>query len=218
VVGEALGDKDAAGVLGESDVGYGVYGTSDNGIAVRGDAETLPGVVGESVNAEGVLGAGALAGIKGVGGDIGVCGQAMNGVGVVGQSQKLAGLFIGRVYVWGPFTVFGVKSAAVPHPDGSHRLLYTMESPESWFEDFGEAKLENGRAKVRLDPEFAAVVKTGSYHVFVTPYSNSNGLYVSNRRGKGLKFESSGLERAERGFPTVLSRNARTSAQSGSAK
>jgi len=62
-----------------------------------------------------------------------------------------------------------------------------MESPESWFEDFGEAKLSNGQAKVRLDPEFAAVVKTGSYHVFVTPYSNSNGLYVSNRTSKGFE-------------------------------
>ena len=33
--------------------------------------------------------------------------------------------------------VGGIKSAAVPHPDGSHRQLYCMESPENWFEDFG---------------------------------------------------------------------------------
>lgn len=187
VLGTAFGDKLAAGVIGESDVGYGVYATSDDGIAVRGDSETKPGVFGESVHAEGVFGTAAATGVKGVGGDIGVYGQG-GSVGVVGQSANLAGYFIGRLYVNGPFIVFGSpKSAAVPHPDGSHRLLYSMESPESWFEDFGKARLSKGRAKVRLDPDFAVVVKTAAYHVFLTPYSDSNGLYVSRRTGKGFE-------------------------------
>jgi hypothetical protein len=63
------------------------------------------------------------------------------------------------VFVRGDFTVAGgAKSAAVPHPDGTHRWLYCLESPESWFEDFGRAQLTCGRAEVKIDPDFAALV------------------------------------------------------------
>ena len=48
----------------------------------------------------------------------------------------------------------GAKNAIVPHPDGSHRSVYTVESPESYFEDFGQGELVNGRAEVRLDADF----------------------------------------------------------------
>ena len=61
-----------------------------------------------------------------------------------GVAGAYAGAFYGPVIIGGDFTVFGAKSAAVPHPDGSHRLLYCVESPESWFEDFGK-----GHARVR---------------------------------------------------------------------
>jgi len=77
--------------------------------------------------------------------------------------------------------VNGPKNAAVPHPDGSHRLLYCLESPESWFEDFGEGKLANGRAEVKLDPDYAAVVHNDSYQVFLTEYGDFGGLYIANR-------------------------------------
>jgi hypothetical protein len=105
--------------------------------------------------------------------------------------------------VAGPFVVFGptnVKSAAVPHPDGSYRLLYCMESPESWFEDFGEAKLVKGKATVTLDPDFAAVAKTDSYHVFVSPYAESNGLYVARRNRKGFEVREQSGERSDVNF------------------
>jgi hypothetical protein len=93
----------------------------------------------------------------------------------------------GMVILDGGMTMTGAKSAAVPHPDGSHRLLYSIESPESWFEDFGEEKLVEGKAEVELDPDFAAVVKTGTYHVFLTPYGDSNGLYVIRRSATGFE-------------------------------
>jgi hypothetical protein len=75
----------------------------------------------------------------------------------------------------------GVKSAAVPHPDGSHRLLYTLECPDSWFEDFGRAQMIDGKARVELDLDYAAMVRTEDYHVFMTPEGDSKGLYVSNK-------------------------------------
>ncbi|PZR99648.1 MAG: hypothetical protein DLM70_15090 [Chloroflexi bacterium] len=69
----------------------------------------------------------------------------------------------------------------VPFPDGTHHLLYCVESPESWFEDFGSAHLVHGSATVRLDAGFAGAVHTDDYHVFLTPEADSEGLYLSNK-------------------------------------
>jgi hypothetical protein len=60
-----------------------------------------------------------------------------------------------------------------------------MESPEVWFEDFGSAKLARGRALVKLDSNFAKVIKR--YRVFVTPEGNCHGLYVRHKSAN--KFE-----------------------------
>ena len=142
---------------------------------------------------------GAGAGVRGVSvdpGGNGVIAEAHNGGTAYGiwarSSQGLAGRFDGRVevrgnvLVTGSLTVNGPKSAAVPHPDGSHRLLYCMESPESWFEDFGVGQFVNGQAQVQLDPDFAAVVNCDAYHVFLTEYEDNNSLYVTARTSKGF--------------------------------
>jgi len=34
---------------------------------------------------------------------------------------------------------------------GSPRLLFSLESPEGWLEDFGESKMTRGKARVKLD-------------------------------------------------------------------
>ena len=80
-----------------------------------------------------------------------------------------------------------MKNGVVPFPDGSQRVLHCMESPEHWFEDFGSAKLARGRAVVKLDANFAKVIKPGDYRVFVTPEGNCHGLYV--RRKGANSFE-----------------------------
>jgi hypothetical protein len=73
-------------------------------------------------------------------------------------------------------------SAAVPYPDGGYRLLYSVESPESWFEDFGHGQLVNGQATVTIAQDFLPAVDTSrGYYVFLTPHGDSNGLYVSNQ-------------------------------------
>jgi hypothetical protein len=106
-----------------------------------------------------------------------------NNVGVVGQTLSpagFAGFFGGNVQVTGTLTA-SVKNAVVQFPDRSHRVLHCMESPEHWFEDFGSARLRRGRATVKLDGDFAKVIKPAGYHVFVTPEGDCRGLYV---RGK----------------------------------
>src|SRR6266540_534737 len=83
------------------------------------------------------------------------------------------------------------NNAAVPHPDGSHRLLYCQESPEPWFEDFGEAKLVGGKAEVKLDPDFAAVVHSDGYRVFLTAEGDSKGLYMAGKSSAGFEVRES---------------------------
>jgi hypothetical protein len=180
------------GVLGRnSGTGVGVRGeipsgTSGNAIAIYGlnySSYTGPGpgaggfaIYGLSANGHGLVGATAAAGAAAVVG-------ATNGV-----SGAYAAAFYGPVIVGGAFTVVGgPKSAAVPHPDGSHRLLYCVESPESWFEDFGEGTLECGQAEVTLDPDFAAVVDTEKYHVFLTQYDEHPDLCVAQRTPTGFR-------------------------------
>jgi len=97
---------------------------------------------------------------------------------------------IGRdrnVQIDGSLNVSGNKHAVVAFPDGSHRALYSLESPESWFEDFGRARLIRGKARIRLDRGFAAVVRTGDYHIFLSPEGESRGLYVSRRGRDGFE-------------------------------
>jgi hypothetical protein len=97
----------------------GVVGLSDQQVGVIGRSNKLAGVYGFSQNADGVVGE------------------------IPPTSAFYAGKFFGRVLVNGDLTVAGgLKSCAVPFPDGTHRVLYCMESPEVWFEDFGAAKLK----------------------------------------------------------------------------
>ena len=106
---------------------------------------------------------------------------ASAGLYATGQVAGFAARFDGPVQVNGAFTVLGgPKSAAVPHPDGTHRRLYCVESPESWFEEFGRDQLANGRARLRLDDDFNALVRGDNYYVFLTEHGDQGGLYLEN--------------------------------------
>lgn len=175
-----------AGVLGLSDENVGVDGTSADNIGVKGVARFAPGygVLGFAPNAQLSRADGGFV-ISGVG----VVGFAPNGTGIVGAAGPtgLAAYFDGNVRINGDATVLGAKSAAVRHPDGSLRRLYVLESPESYFEDFGRGKLHRGRARVKLDRDFAAFIRRDNYYVFLTAEGHSNGLYVSRKSPTGFE-------------------------------
>lgn len=156
--------------------GTGVYGSGPTN-GVFGMSAHGKGVSGQTMDLYGVLGQATTVGW-------GVCGATEGGVGVVGiGGTGEAGHFFGSTVVEGPFTVVGgPKSAGVQSSDGTLRRMYCQESPEPWFEDFGRGTLDGGRAEVALAPDFVAVVKENDYDVFLTPYGDSKGLYVS---GKG---------------------------------
>jgi hypothetical protein len=202
------------GVIGWSSQGIGVQGASFLGPGVRGTSFNRSGMLGQSAVNSGVQGQSTLSsGVTGVSGTQGppvpntpniaavvgtsdsrhgVIGTSNASVGVIGFSNNigvlgftitpsaLAGQFIGNIQVT------GTKAAVVPFPDGTHRALYCMESPDLWFEDFGEAKLVRGRAVVKFDPNFAKVI-TGDYRVFFTPEGDCRGLYL--RRKSAATFE-----------------------------
>jgi hypothetical protein len=206
-----------AGVSGWSDFLWGVSGYSQTLAGVFGTGKTAGGVYGESGPSHGVFGqtgtAGLHSGVIGIAPDsfgvsggsnhVGVRGVtfsvAEDGAGVLGFAQRstavagitasgTAGYFEGKVIVFGDFTVAkGAKSAAVPHPDGSYRRLYSLESPESFFEDFGRARLARGKAYVELDRDFAALVRRTDYYVFLTPEGDGRGLYVSRKGSTGFE-------------------------------
>jgi hypothetical protein len=191
---------DGDGVLGNSVLGSGVCGRSGSfGVGVRGVAgiegplpgmgiPRLAGVLGTASDAPGVIGTSNAR--------IGVYGFSTGNAGVVGESvNSFAGYFAGNVMVTGDLFVAGAfnkKGCAVPFPDGTHRALYCMESPDLWFEDFGAAKLKRGRATVKLDADFARVIKRGDYHVFLTPRGDCRGLYVRGQGGASFEVRELG--------------------------
>ncbi|HLH21172.1 MAG TPA: hypothetical protein VK066_01515 [Chloroflexota bacterium] len=194
------------GVVGSSNNGVGVQGSSNGNVGVLGTSNGSVGVYANSLNQYGLYATSpnnyAAIGTSNNGtgvygtsnGNVGVLGTSNSSIGgyfssgtstglyATGPNSAFAARFDGPVQVNGAFTVLGgPKSAAVPHPDGSYRRLYCVESPESWFEDFGRDRLVNGQATVRLDRDFAALVRGDDYQVFPVPEGDCKGLYVTNR-------------------------------------
>lgn len=167
------------GVLGQSDSSNGVEGTSINGIGVKAESDGNFALYASAPKGFGVNGEGVY-GVRGAS-----LSKSSFGIGVFGKSPSgYAGYFEGNVWIKGDLTKTGIgSSVAVRFPDGSYRKLYSMESPESWFEDFGEGRIVKGKAEVKIDPDFVKTVDLKKrYHVFVTPHSAKiSGLAVVAR-------------------------------------
>ena len=228
---QGFGTGNFSGVtgFGGAGAGTGVFGAGGGtaGQGVRGigagGPNTAPsnavGAYGQAgPGADGVQGVGSgtsAGGVHGISQDFdgnGVIGDANNGseaFAIWGRSTSgFAGVFDGKVQINGSLSVTGPKSAIVPFPDGSRRRLYSIESPESWFEDFGFAQLVNGQAQVELDPGFAAIVNSDVYHVFITEYGDNNALYVTQRTATGFSVRARSSQNAasEFGYRIVAKR------------
>jgi hypothetical protein len=188
-----------AGMFGQSGSGIGVQGASTSSFGLYGSSATGIGVYGvtSGANVYGVLGqttvanSTAIAGIAGADGTSAFSGGNLN-------PNAFAAFFQGHVQVAGPFDVTGAgnKHGVVPHPDGSHRTIYSIEAPEAWVEDFGTGTLVAGKAEVKIDPDFAVLIHTDDYHVFVnehgdyhvhTPKRSATGFTVQVTSGTGPK-------------------------------
>jgi hypothetical protein len=119
-----------------------------------------------------------------------------SGKGVYIQTQGGAGLQV----------VGGSKNAVVHTPSGS-KALYTEESTEVWFTDYGFGELEHGRARILLDPSFAQTINPEEpYHVFVQSYGDAE-LYVRERTPLGFEVAlRAGTPNAEFSYRIVAKR------------
>jgi hypothetical protein len=101
----------------------------------------------------------------------------------------------------------GSKQAVVPTTTGA-RALYSEEATEVWFADYGFGKLENGRARILIDPGFAQTVSLDEpYHVFVQPYGDAE-LYVKQRSNLGfVVMARAGDPSVEFGYRVVAKRS-----------
>jgi hypothetical protein len=158
--------------------------------ATSGTAYAIYGTSASTSDAIGVLGWATAA----TGSTYGVRGQSssISGTGVFGFAVATTGTNYGvwgwsnspsgyGVYFTGGLAGTGAKSAIVETPDHGWRTLYTIESPQNWFEDFGQATLAGGEAVVSIEPVFAQTVNLSQpYHVFLTPRGGFCGLYVAD--------------------------------------
>ena len=137
----------------------------------------------------GVVGWGRY-GLVGITNDIGyggVFGQATEdgSAGVWGMSDFAEAYlaYYDGITDYGLLVVSGAKSCAMPTSKG-HKALFSIESPEVLFVDYGSGKLSNGRASVVLEDTFLEVVAIDAshpYRVVVTPTDACNGVYVIKR-------------------------------------
>lgn len=201
VYGYAPRWSSSTGVKGISTYGIGVYGQTSYGSIAW--ASGPAGVVGETYSPPVT---GFSFGVRGVSytgsGGAGVLGYAWSNpsgaphhgvwgtsnstysgsAGVIGYGSGSAGTY--GVYYSGGLGGSGSKSCVVKISQGPVSL-YCQESPESWFEDFGEGQLLNGKAHIELDSLFLETVTIDQQNpmkVFVQP-NDENCQGTAVKRG-----------------------------------
>ena len=176
--------NDGTGILGKassSDL-YGAAGVSGNATAGGFLSSVAIGISGFATNST-VVGGLAYGGYfstasTGNATHYGAYGYS-NHYGLYGSG----GLY--GVYYSGGLAGTGTKSCIVKTSQGP-TLLYCQESPENWFEDFGDGRLANGQAHIDLDPLFRETVTIDDANpmkVFVQLEGDCNGVYVSKGSG-----------------------------------
>jgi len=175
---------DGYGVYGDATCGsgttYGVYGTSVSSAGRGVYGHGAVGVAGHSDHTSGTAVYGYAESSEGTTYGVFARSSSTSGLGVYGWASGTVGVTFGvygvawstsgyGVYCAGNFVASGTKSCVVKTSKGP-TLMYCQESPESWFEDFGEGQLASGKAHIELDPVFletATVDEANPMHVFV---------------------------------------------------
>lgn len=204
------------GVTGVGTTSYGVHGVSTSGTAVQGQSTSGSGVYGSSGGAGNVAGgyftssttygvignttAKGYSGLTGITSTPGVAALAASSTTTAAYAAYFTGTTIveGDLYVVKhPDGTGGGKFAAVAHADGSYRGVYCTESPEPWFEDFGTGTISGSMADVTLDPEFAALIHTDTYHVFITPRGDFHA-HIAQQTPTGFRVAMTTVDGAQK--------------------
>ena len=213
-------DNNRYGYLGGSS--YGVYGHNDDGDAIRGEATQTSsddyGVWGTCNVTDyygyggyfegGYMGTYSFVSATGVNAYTGVYGYSYSSGGAAAANYGLYGYASNGgssgsdywgVYYSGGLGGSGSKSAIVRTEEGP-KALYCQESPEMWFEDFGSAKIRNGKARIEVAEDFLSTVTINDQYpmkVFITPNAKIGEWWVE----KGDKYFILHAPNAEDGSP-----------------
>jgi hypothetical protein len=192
---------------GEAIEGYSKYGKGVYGNTTADGTTANAGVYGDSSNnAPGVRGrnTGGTDGANSYGGYFTSAyrrGLYAEGGGIYYAAYFQGGSTGNGIYVIGDVDATGLKNAAVQAGDYGVRKLSAIESPNVWFEDFGQAQLVSGQATVIIEPLFLSTINTEvTYHVFVTPLGDCNGLYVTNKTATSFEVRELGGGAADVAF------------------
>jgi hypothetical protein len=151
------------GVFGHNNTSgnWGYFGGSDYGAFGRNSSHHWGSLGGSGYGAYGRHSSGNF-------GYLGIFTCGASGVHSTGNYGYLGTTYYG-VYYSGGLGGTGSKSCIVKTSQGPTKL-YCQESPECWFEDFGEGRLVNGTCHVELDPlllETVTIDAANPMHVFV---------------------------------------------------
>lgn len=186
------------GTSGGTGSGCGVVGiTSQNG-------SLAAGVWGENNNSTGT----GVVGFGNAGGAVlmaGGSGGAFTGTttGLFAKSNSSAASqaiytdnfgSIVRVNYWNGSTQYkiqgaGTVSTVVKDLNNQAVVMHATETPEIYLQDYGQAKLLNGRVHIDLDPVFAKNVVINAAHplrVFVQLEGDCNGVFISGKSPTGF--------------------------------
>lgn len=128
-----------------------------------------------------------------------------NGDGVtgIGQDYKVIGT--------------GSNSTLIDEYDGTPRIMFSPEAPEILFQDFGVGQLQNGVARINIDPILKKSIYVDAQNplkVYVTLEGECNGVFVTNKSADGftVKELQGGTSNASFSWQIVASRADRVAA------
>jgi hypothetical protein len=107
----------------------------------------------------------------------------------------------------GVITKVGLNGFLIAHPKNAQQeILYaSLEGPEAGIYTRGTARLQNGRAVVRLPEHFAAVARPGSLTVQLTPHvTNTRGLAILEKAVDAITVGELGNGRGTFAFDFVV--------------
>jgi hypothetical protein len=186
-------------------VGHFGYGrNAANGIGVVGVGNNFATIFTPASGA-GVAGTGAQYGVMGFAGTT-VGTNPLNNSAANGANASAGGYFEvqagGTAQTWayvgvrdnlavnrkiiGPGTV----NTIVDDLEGRRVALSCPEAPENLFMDYGTGRLEQGRARITLDPILSKNIHVDDVHplrVFVQLEGDCNGVYVTNKSAHGFE-------------------------------
>jgi hypothetical protein len=94
----------------------------------------------------------------------------------------------GNMILAGNLTVDGIVRSNTYDKCGASCTSPLLGHRAPAVEDTGDGSISGGRGYVRLDPAYAAELDASqSYNVFLTPYGDSKGLYVTGRSPSGFE-------------------------------